>query len=508
MIQLATAQQLRGLDECAETTYMLPETHLMENASEHLARAAAERLPEGGRCVVLASCGNNGGDGIACAVLLRAEGKDAAVLLVGDEAKMTGQTREMARRLRAAGGELVPYDPDSQAQKEHLAGCDVIVDALFGVGLNRPIEGRAARAVEAINQSRAFVIAADIPSGVEADTGRVLGTAVRADLTVTFTCGKIGQFVTPGCTYCGEVVICSIGIPRELTDALSRDTFVLEKGDFALPRRECDSYKGTYGRVLIAGGSVGFTGAPLMAGQAASRTGSGLVMLAVPESVYALTAMRCTEIMPFPLPADEDGVISYEARENLLETMKDCRAALIGPGMSRTMMTGYLVENLLKHCEIPLVLDADGINSLEGNIHALDEAKCPVVLTPHEGEFARLGGDTKTPGRVESARRFAQAHQCVVVLKGYRTVTALPDGTVYINPTGGPALAKGGSGDVLAGMTVSLLGQGFPVKDAVLTAVYLHGLAGDLCAAELTDYSVTASDVIAAIPRAIKTILK
>jgi NAD(P)H-hydrate epimerase len=207
--------------------------------------------------------------------------------------------------------------------------------------------------------------------------------------------------------------------------------------------------------------------------------------------------------MPFPVQTDEEGFISYEARGDILEFMQQCSACLIGPGMGHTMMTEYLVQNIVLKSEIPLILDADGINSIAVNIDALKSAKCPIILTPHEGEFARLGGDISSAGRLEGARRFAVEHQCVLVLKGHRTITALPDGTVYINTTGGPAMAKGGSGDVLAGMITALVGQHFPIKDAVIAAVYLHGLAGDICAEELGEYSVTAGDIIKAIPKAI-----
>lgn len=508
MIRLVPAQQMKDLDYCAMTTYMMPSTLLMENAAGHIARAVLDRLPPAGTCAVFAGSGNNGGDGIAAAVMLRAEGVNVRVFFTGNRDKMTDDAREMERRLVRAGGALEAFDPENGEQAACISACAVIVDAMFGIGLNADLRGKALEAVRRINESPAFVIAADIPSGVEADTGRILGDAVRADLTVTFTAGKPGQFVEPGCVYCGEVSVCSIGIPGELTQALSADTFAVTEEDVGLPKRDPLTHKTNYGRDLIVGGSVGYTGAPVMAAQAASRTGAGLVALAVPESIYAMVAIRCLETMPFPVPADEDGIISYEARNDIRAFLENCRACLIGPGMGHTMMTEYLVENLLRNSAVPLILDADGINSIAGNIHALDEAKCPVILTPHEGEFARMGGRTGELGRLEAARRFAAEHRCVLVLKGHRTITALPDGTAYINTTGGPALAKGGSGDVLAGMITALVGQGFPVKDAAIAGVYLHGLAGDLCARRLGEYSVTAADLIDGIAQAIQTTMK
>ena len=508
MIKLVGAQQMKALDYCAMTTYMMPSTLLMENAAEHIARAALERLPEGGRCTVFAGSGNNGGDGIAAAVLLRAESVDVRVFLTGSYEKMTDDALEMQRRFENSGGTLEDFDASSSEQADFALKSDVIIDAMFGIGLNSPLRGAALEAARLINACGGYTIASDIPSGVEADTGRILGEAVMADATVTFTAAKPGQFTEPGCVYAGEVRVCSIGIPEELERNLSADAYAVQREDISLPKRDRLTHKTNYGRDLIVGGCVGYTGAPVMAADAASRTGAGLVALAVPESIYAMTAIKCLETMPFPVQADEDGVISYEARGDIREFMEDCAACLIGPGMGHTMMTEYLVENIVLNSKIPLILDADGINSIAANINSLDKAKCPVVLTPHEGEFARLGGEVDKYGRLEAARRFAEKHKCVLVLKGHRTVTALPDGAVYINTTGGPAMAKGGSGDVLAGMMTALIGQGFPIKDAVLAAVYLHGLAGDICAMELGEYSVTAGDIIGAIPKAVKATMK
>lgn len=271
---------------------------------------------------------------------------------------------------------------------------------------------------------------------------------------------------------------------------------------FRLPRRPRQSHKGDFGRVLILAGSEGYTGAPVLAARAALRTGAGLVFLGVPRDIYPIAAVKCDEAMPFPLPEDHGAILDRAA---------GCDAVLIGPGLGRKPETETLVLRLLEELEVPVVLDADGINALAGHIDVLDGRKAPTVLTPHEGEFARLTGcGLPVRGRVEAAQRFAAAHRCTMVLKGHGTVTAAPDGRVWVNPTGNPGMAKGGSGDVLAGMTAALWGQKLLRREEndlprlAAAAVYYHGLAGDLCARRLGEYAMLPGDMIEALPEVLK----
>ena len=290
---------------------------------------------------------------------------------------------------------------------------------------------------------------------------------------------------------------------------MKRDNFnvfdVLAK-DIIIPRRRPDSHKGDYGRCLIIAGSVGYTGAPALSARAATRTGAGLVFLGVPKSIYNIMAVKLDEEMPFPLPDDENGRLSISTADELMRRAVECDACLIGPGLGRSPELTELVTFLIGSLKTQIVLDADGINAIAGNADILGKAACPVILTPHHGEFKRIGGDLSNGDRLDVARAFAMAHRCVLVLKGHRTITAMPDGKAYVNTTGGPAMAKGGSGDVLAGMITALVGQKFPIKEAVSAAVYLHGLAGDICAAEYGEYSVTAGDIIAMLPKAMVTV--
>ena len=286
-----------------------------------------------------------------------------------------------------------------------------------------------------------------------------------------------------------------------ITEFDSKENVYLVKG-VSLPPRDKNSHKYNYGCDLIVGGCVGYTGAPFYAAEAASRAGAGLVLMGVPRDIYEIEAVKAVSAMPFPLPCGNDGMLSVLAYSELEQKFDKADACLIGPGMGKSSGTEALTLNLIKNFEKQLILDADGINVIAGHIDVIGYSKRPMILTPHTGEFKRLGGSTaETP--VSSARSFAKEHRCIIVLKGHRTVTAFPDGEVFVNTTGGPGLAKGGSGDVLAGIILALVGQGFSLKAAVPGAVYIHGLAGDICERELGEYSVLSNDVIDAIPKAI-----
>lgn len=474
------------------------------------------------RVAVFCGPGNNGGDGAACARLLMEKGGcHVRAFFVGDRAKMTPDERAMEDRLTAAGGCLEDFSVDmtdrstlestmtfeQQKLLTWLSTCDVMVDALFGVGLTRPVEGVFRTAVlQMQSRMRCPVVSCDIPSGVDADTGGVLGEAVQAKMTVTFTRGKPGLYSGPGAGRAGEVRIVDIGIPHDLELEMFRTLprlEVMHQPDSRLPLRPRSAHKGDFGRLFILAGSEGYTGAPVLAARAALRTGAGLVYLGVPREIYPIVAVKCDEAMPFPLPED------YNAT---LEKARSCDAALIGPGLGRAPETEELVLSLLADLSIPVVLDADGINALAGHIDVLDRRQAPTVLTPHEGELARLTGcELPIRDRLTAARTFAQDHGCVLVLKGRGTVTAAPDGSAWINASGNPGMAKGGSGDVLAGMTAALLGQkhlrresGDSTLELVQAAVCLHGLTGDQCAKKFGEYAMLPTDLIEALPRILR----
>ncbi len=507
-MKLAAAAQMRELDRRAIEERKIPSIDLMERAAAAVAQAALDALPDKPqkcRAAVFCGAGNNGGDGIGAARLLFLMGLKVRVFLVGDYNRLTPDAMEETGRLSECGVELEDFNPQDKAQAAWAWGSQVVVDAIFGVGLSRNIapDSKFAAAVDLINSCRrGTVIAADIASGVEADTGRILGRAVRADRTVTFSMPKTGQFAGDGAVLSGRVTVHDIGVPAALVREVSCPVQTVE-ADFAraaLPPRKKDGHKGDFGKVLVVGGAVGYTGAPYLTASAAVRSGCGLVYLGVPESIWEIETVRCVSAMPFPL-ADRRGRLSRRALPELLERLEGGGVLALGPGLGRGESVRQLVSEVLRQTEKPVVLDADGINALEGHIDSLDSRRGRVtILTPHGGEFARIGGNP-AGDPVGAARAFAREHGCFLVLKGHRTVTAGPEGNVLVNTTGNSGLAKGGSGDVLTGLIASLLAQGAGPVMAAAGAVWIHGRAGDLAAEALTEYCVTPEDVIAAFPR-------
>ena len=513
-MRLATGEQMRELDRRAIEERGIASLDLMERAAEGVAKAALDFLPDrlgltvrGGkdRAAVFCGTGNNGGDGFAAARILREKGVRVRVFLVGDPDKLTPDARAEALRFNGSGDPWEQFVPDDKGQRSWARKSHVFIDALFGVGLSREIapESDFASAIALINSCVGAVVAADIPSGVEADTGRVLGCAVRADETVTFSEVKVGLAVGDGYLNAGAVRVWDIGIPEDLRRAMACPVQTVGSSfvKAALPPRKIDGHKGEFGKLLIVGGSVGYTGAPYLAAAASVRSGCGLTYLGVPESIWAVEAGKCLSSMPFPL-ADKGGGLDRKALPEILKRAAGCDALALGPGLGRRGETERLVLDLLDRVECPIILDADGINALEAHIDRVDRRSAAgrvTILTPHDGEFARVGGDVSI-GRVQAARDFAAAHGCVLVLKGHRTVTASPAGNALVNTTGSSGLAKGGSGDVLTGIIASLLAQGVPPVQAAAAGAWLHGRAGDAAEQLCTARGMTPGDVVNLLP--------
>ena len=502
-MEIATSEQMRELDRRAIEEFSVPSLDLMEHAAAAIADVATTYLQDcpDPRAVVFCGTGNNGGDGVAAARILLEAGVAVRCVLVGSHERMTADSRAMEAKLSAAGGRLEPFsDSDAEFAAWSLSA-GVLIDALFGIGLNKEPAGDYATAIHMMNSEHIPIVAADIASGVEADTGRVLGLAVQADATVTFTRAKVGHFVGQGQICTGALLVAPIGIPDELVNALECGVKSVSPQELRLPHRARDAHKGSFGRVCILGGSVGFTGAPVLSAMAAVRMGAGLVTLEVPAPIWPVVAGKLDVAMPYPLPSGKDGMLSLDSFETAINRINASDVCLIGPGLGRGNGAAAVVRSILREAEKPIVLDADGINALAGHIDVLDSRHgFATVLTPHDGEFARMGGDLSSGDRLGVARAFAEEHGCVLVLKGHRTITAFPDGTAYLNTTGNPGMAKGGSGDILAGMIVSLMAQGLTIRQAVPAAVCLHGQAGDLAAEEFGEYGMSPSDMIRKIP--------
>jgi ADP-dependent NAD(P)H-hydrate dehydratase / NAD(P)H-hydrate epimerase len=478
------AAEMRAVDRRAIDELGIPAAVLMENAGRAVADVVLARVPAGGRVAVVCGSGNNGGDGFVCARWMREHGVAVSVYLAKGRPAAGGEADLQLQIWERLGGEVA----DAGAE---IAAAEVVVDALFGTGMDRGIEGTLAQVVEWMNAAP-LRIAVDIPSGLSADTGRAAGAVVRADVTVTLAFPKVGVVSWPGCETAGEVWLADIGIPRELGAGASL-TFAHAAAMAPLvPRWALGDHKGTRGHALVVAGSPGKTGAALLAAEAAVRGGAGLVTLATDAACFEAVQGRVREVMT----AVADDVSALAAGK---------RAVVWGPGMPTAPAAGARLRSELARLECPIVLDADGLNHLAADLGAARTAGGPLVLTPHPGEAARLlGRDTAAvqADRVASARELAAIARAVVVLKGARTVVAAPDGSASINVTGNPGLGTGGTGDVLAGLLGALLAQGLTPWDAARLGVYLHGLAGDLAQKEIGTVGMAAGDLLPRLPRA------
>ncbi|MGI6604098.1 MAG: NAD(P)H-hydrate dehydratase [Firmicutes bacterium] len=518
-MRLVTAAEMKRADNYTIEDIGLPEVVLMEEAGRQVARFCLRLLsehPGRGRVFVWAGRGNNGGDGYVVARLLHLAGYHVEVFLVfPDTAEPKGAAAQNLAILRRLG---VPvnkaWEPEEIAAARVVAATgDLQVDALFGTGLRGSVTGPAATAIAAINSVPVPVVAVDLPSGLNADTGEVAGPTVRAAYTVTLGRPKIGLYTYPGADLAGKIEKVDIGIPAEAYLDEGPGVFLTEVAEVAawFPTWGFDTHKGSRGRVFLVGGSPGLTGAACLAANAALRAGAGLVTLGVPESLHSQMEIKLTEVMTTPLPEADDGTLAALAAGPILERATRADALGVGPGLGRGEELPDLVAQLVRESPVPLVLDADGLNALVGATGLLKEAAAPVILTPHPGELARLVGSTTAEvavHRLPLARDLAQDWNVILVLKGARTVIAAPDGSCYINPTGNPGLATGGTGDVLTGVITAFLAAGLQPLQAVVAAVFCHGLAGDLVRDEVGgEIGFTAGDVIRALPRTLNSLL-
>jgi NAD(P)H-hydrate epimerase len=505
-MRVLNADQMREADRRTIEDLGVPSAVLMENAGRQVVAAmdaAFDRLADA-RVAVLAGRGNNGGDGFVIARVLSQAGVDVQAYLVGSAADVRGDARVNLDILGRLGQDVVEI---RNAQDWELHGAavlqrDIVVDALFGTGLKTPLEGLAETMAQDLNASPVPVVAVDLPSGLSADDPSPIGPVVEASMTVTFGAPKLPLVLPPGEEFAGSLVVADIGIPAGVIDELPGPRIEhLQPRDIRpfVKARPRDAHKGHFGHVLIAAGSRGRTGAAHLAAAAALRSGAGLVTVATPSSCLPIVASLGAEYMTIAVDELTDGTIARSAADVVLGGSYDVVAT--GPGLGTGQDQRAFVLALLERAAQPLVLDADALTVAAPDLSSLrGTPDRPVVITPHPGEMARLTGlpaaDVQRR-RLAIARDFATAHHVYVILKGYRTLVATPEGVVYINPTGNPGMATGGSGDVLTGLIAGWLAQGLGVTAACLLAVYLHGAAGDLAAAEQGETSLVAGDLLA-----------
>lgn len=514
-MKIVSAAEMRGIDRATSERFGVPSTTLMENAGSAVARFILSDYPQTERAGVVCGKGNNGGDGFVVARKLIEAGRSVRVLLLCDPAEVVGDAAVMFKAMllklqlqnnapvivREAGG----LDSPEAAE---IFSADVIVDAILGTGFRPPVSPLYAAAIAKMNAAAAPIVAVDIPSGADADGMRPAGAdRARADAIVTFTAPRPAHVFAELTN--GPTVIAPIGSPAEaITSRLG--LHLSTPSDFAglLATRVLEGNKGSYGHVLVIGGSLGKAGAAVMAGFAALRAGAGLSTIAAPRSVLATVAAYHPEVMTVPLAETQDGTISLGALDSNsgFDALLQRKTLAIGPGISRNSETAEFVRAIVQRHDNAMVVDADGLNAFEGMTQMLNGRGRNFVITPHPGEMARLTGLSIAEiqsNRLKVARDFARAHELIVVLKGHRTLTAAPDGTVWVNATGNPGMATGGTGDILTGIVAGMIAQN-PERalEATALAVYLHGLAGDLARESLGENSLVATDLVRFLPAA------
>lgn len=513
-MKLATAEQMRALDRLSIEELKIPGIVLMENAGSGTARLIDQTFGDESEKGVIIICGlgNNGGDGFVIARHLHNMGYEVHIYLVGAKSKIKGDAKTNFKIVQKMG--LPVWEIKSKRDVDDfgpaLMNAGVVVDALFGTGLTRAIEGLFAGVIELVNENDVPVVAVDIASGLSANTGQPTGPVIAADMTATYGLGKIGQFLSPGAEISGQVEIIDISIPELCEERVWIPTHLIELDDI-LPLfvpRDPDTHKGTYGHVLMIGGSAGMNGAIIMAADAAVRTGAGLVTAALPESQLAIAEATLLESLKVGLPANKYGELDASAIVPLLKMVKDKDVIAIGPGLGRSEDSAAVVLGLIEQTDAPMVIDADGLNALAGRIDSFNFAEKNLVLTPHPGEMARLIGTTTEEvqkDRIGCAADLSHKTGAVVVLKGSRTVIAEPEGQIWVNPTGNPGMASGGMGDVLTGMIAGFIAQGTEPLQAAIAGVHLHGLAGDYAKADVGEHGLRAGEVLNQLPYVLKT---
>ena len=522
-MKVVTAEEMRQIDKQTIEEIGIPGIVLMESAATAVFRSIQRNFPECRRVGIIIGKGNNGGDGLALARQLTHAGFTVQVVLVSSAERFTGDALTNLQVVQRLGFPIMEVlsEADLKSLAKEIGSCDLIVDAIFGTGLRGVIEGHIKVVIDWLNSAKCPVMAIDLPSGLNADTGVVEGACIRADRTVTLGLPKRGILLYPGAQVVGELEIADIGFPQSVIESQGIRVNLTQPYQAAnwIPPRPTYSHKGTYGRVFVLAGSTGMTGAAALASQAALRAGAGLVTLGIPKSLNSILEVKLSEVMTIPLPATTEGSLALTAKPQILEFIKRTASILaIGPGLSQHPESVNLIQSLVRETDHPTVIDADGLNALaEGQKDRspscskvkdlLSSLPSQTILTPHPGEMARLTG-LSVPDierdRIGVAQEFAQEHGVTLILKGVPTVIAFDTGEVWINSTGNPAMATGGMGDVLTGLIAGLMAQGVPISEAGVLGVYLHGLAGDISAEVIGMHGLIAGDVLEAIPDAIE----
>lgn len=517
-MKLVTGAQMGKIDKYSIEQLGIPGIVLMENAALKIVKhikdyfEAKPHLPK--EVVIIAGKGNNAGDAFAIARHLIISGYKTTIYCLFDYSLISGDAKknfDILTGLKATIKFIDEKDSLKEITKD-IVNSQMIIDGIFGTGFKGQIEGQIAKVVKTIGEYSKYTLSIDIASGVDSATGKVADICVKANKTVTFEIPKTGQMIYPGAEFTGKLSVEHIGIPRQAIDSIDINTFLTDSCIVknSIPKRNAQFNKGNCGKVAIITGSTGMAGSGCLAAKASLRSGSGLVYVVAPKSLTGIYQKVVPEAVVVGLEED-NGVVSPHSTQTILERIKKCNVAAIGPGLSADKCIYYIVSNIAEQIDVPVVLDADALNALTGHTEVFGKFKKDVVITPHPGEMSRLTGltiDYIQANRLEVAQKYSLLWGVILVLKGANTIVASSKGSVFINPTGNSGMATAGSGDALAGMIASLIGQGAEAFEAAVAGVYLHGLSGDLAAQQKGEHGMTAMDLIENIPEAFLSILR
>lgn len=514
-MKVASVSEIKNLDKRAAMDFGIDEILLMENAGNAVSFVIQKELGvKEKKFLILSGSGNNGGDGMVVARKIYSNGGEVKLLLLSGVEKLKGITKKNFEIIQKIGIHI-EENPTSEEIKKAIQESDGIVDAMLGTGLKGEVEGLYRDAIQLLNDSGKPVLSVDIPSGINGDTGEVMGAAVRSRWTVTFGLPKIGNINYPGFEFCGKIFVSHISFPPELYDNDSLKVSINEP--LPLKKREKDTHKGSFGETLFIAGSKKYLGAPYFSALSFLKAGGGLSYLATPQSIAPFIANKGSEIVLLPQLETDSGSISRRNLEVLVEFSKKVDFVVLGPGLSLDPETQKLVRSLAKEIKEPLLIDGDGLTALKDHLDIIKNRDYPTILTPHPGEFRRLFGNEMEElkrNKVDIVKSKAKEYNCILVLKGAHSLIGYPDGQVFINLTGNPGMATAGSGDVLTGTIAALFkivsseNEKIALRNAVRMGVLIHGLAGDLISQEIGEDGVTAEDILKTLPMAMEKLRK
>jgi hydroxyethylthiazole kinase-like uncharacterized protein yjeF len=504
-MKVAKVDEMKDLDRRATEEFGISQDLLMENAGQAVYFVMLQEICiEGNRFVVFCGGGNNGGDGLVVARKIHSNGGEVKVFLLDDEAKFKGAAKKNFEIVSRMPIEMSRVDSVDSLIPE-LFDCDAVVDAIFGTGLVRKVSGIYKDVIQLINGSQSIVFSVDIPSGINGNTGEVMGVAVEADYTVAFGLPKLGNMLYPGYEHCGKLYVSHISFPPALQN--SRSTKAAINSPVELPERLTDTHKGSYGKALFIAGSSSYLGAPYFSALSFLKAGGGLSYLATPKSVSPFIAGKGSEIVFVPQEETPSGSIALQNKDELLEVSQTVDMVVLGPGLSLSGETQELVRKIAPKIDKPLIIDGDGITAITEDLGKIRKRQAPTILTPHLGEMSRIVRmeiREISKNRIDVLQRTAKELNAIIILKGAHSLIGYPDGTVFINVSGNSGMATAGSGDVLTGTIAAMYGLGLALEDAVRMGVFVHGFSGDVAAVDKGEDGITAQDILDSLPETVK----